>query len=313
MGIVVGNSFWFDFEVAFMEWLQRILGETGVKIVSQFSLLGEELIIVLIIGFLYWCYDKKMGEAVGTSVMLGLVFAPMIKNVFWRRRPYFDHESIKCYRPVAKDADIYDIAAQGFSFPSNHCTNAVSVYSTVAAKAEKKRKLFNVIAIVAPILVGISRICVGVHYPTDVICGIVLGVICVIVSVTISNKVPDEKRWIPYLIIFGLACIGLIYCKTSDYFAALGMISGIFVAFEFERRFVKFEGTREPLKCVIRIFFGLVVYVCLNTVLKLPFSKEFLSSGTFLAGIVRCIRYFIVIFGIVGVYPMSFKFMDKRK
>jgi membrane-associated phospholipid phosphatase len=48
----------------------------------------------------------------------------MAKNIALRRRPYFDHESIHILRVVEPEADIYDIAAQGYSFPSGHSTNA---------------------------------------------------------------------------------------------------------------------------------------------------------------------------------------------
>ena len=310
MGIVVGNSFWFDFEVTFMEWLQRVLGENGIRIISLFSMFGEELILVAVLGFLYWCYDKEMGKAVGTSIVLGLVMVPMIKNVFWRRRPYFDHENIKCYRPVEKHADIYDIAAQGFSFPSNHSANAVSVFSAIAVQG--KKKILTVIAIIIPVLVGLSRVSVGVHYPTDVLCGWAMGGLCVLISTYITEKIPEEKKWIIYLVIFCLSCTGLLYCKTSDYFAALGMMGGMFSAFEFEKRFVRFKGTKNPLWCVVRIGLGVVIYIILNTVLKLPFSKEFLNSGTFAARIVRMVRYYIIIFGTIGIYPYAFKLLGTK-
>ena len=311
MGVVVGNSFWFDFEVAFMEWLQRVLGETGVKVVSQFSMFGEELILVLIIGFLFWCYDKKLGEAVATAIMFGLVLTPIIKNVFWRRRPYFDHENIKCYRPVDKNADIYDIAAQGFSFPSNHSTNSICAYTTIALK--KKTVGFTVAAIIIPILVGLSRVSVGVHYPTDVLMGWLIGIVFSLLVNFLFNRIPDEKRWLMYLIIVVISCIGLLFCKTSDYFTALGLMIGIFGAFEFEKRFVRFEGTRKPLECVIRLLGGLICYMVINTLLKLPFSKEFLASGTFAAGLVRTFRYLVVSFVAVGLYPMTFKFFGKKE
>ena len=110
MGVVVGNSFWFDFEVELMEFLQRTIGDTGISIISFFSYFGEELILILLLGFLFWCYDKKAAIYIGTNVMVGLVFTPLIKNFFWRRRPYFDHETIKCLRPVDKKADIYDLS-----------------------------------------------------------------------------------------------------------------------------------------------------------------------------------------------------------
>ncbi len=305
MGAVVGKTFYFDFEVMFMHWLQNILPEKMIKIISFFSAFGEEMLLILIIGFLYWCYDKKIGKTVGSIIVLGIVANPLVKNIFWRRRPYFDHETIKCLRPVEPDADIYDIAAQGFSFPSGHSTNAVTAYGSIAVSM--KKRVFTVIGIALPLLIGFSRMVVGVHYPTDVLCGWLLGGVCILIMNTLFKRVSEEKTWIVYIIIFAISCIGLLYCKTSDYFSSLGLMGGIYAAFEFEKRFVDFKNTRKPLSCVFRIFGGIALYLLLNTVLKLPFSSEFLASGTFLAGLVRTFRYMLVSFIVVGIYPFAFR------
>lgn len=66
-------------------------------------------------------------------------------------------------------ANIYDISAQGYSFPSAHSTNAVSVFGSLAVNLRKR--WFTVIAIMIPLLTGISRFVVGAHYPTDVMAG----------------------------------------------------------------------------------------------------------------------------------------------
>ena len=305
MGAVVGNSFWLDFEVSFMEFLQRTLGETGINIVSFLSMFGEEMILILILGFLFWCYDKKAATYIGINIMIGLVFNPMVKNIFWRRRPYFDHESIKCYRLVDSGADQYDIAAQGFSFPSGHSTNSAIAYGSLARYY--KKPVFTVLAFVLPLCVGFSRMVVGCHYPTDVLFGWLSGVLIIFLIPIIFEKVGEEKRWLVYLIFFLISCIGLLYCKTSDYFSGLGLMGGFFLASEFERRVVKFESTRNVLFCITRLLGGLIIYFALNKILKLPFSKEFLDSGTYLAGIVRFARYLIVSFLTIGVYPLLFK------
>ena len=83
--MLTGNSFAFDWEVQLMSWLQSRLGEAGISIVSFFSAFGEELILIVIMGFLYWCYNKQIGKRIGTQVLMGLVWNPMIKNVFLRR------------------------------------------------------------------------------------------------------------------------------------------------------------------------------------------------------------------------------------
>lgn len=306
MGAVVGNSFWFDFEVKLMEFLQRTLGETGINIISFFSAFGEEMMLILILGFLFWCYDKKAATYIGMNVMLGIVVTPLIKNIFWRRRPYFDHESIKCLRPVDSSADIYDISAQGFSFPSGHSTNSATVYGSIARFY--KKPAFTVLAFVLPFCVGFSRVVVGCHYPTDVMCGWLTGGLIVLIIPTIMSRIDEEKRWIAYIIIFLISSVGIFYCKTSDYFSGLGLMGGFFMSAEFERRVIRFENTRKPLLWITRLVGGVVVYFALNTLFKLPFSKEFLDSGVFLANIVRLLRYLIVSFITIGVYPMLFRF-----
>jgi len=51
-------------------------------------------------------------------------------------------------------------------------------------------------------------------------------------------------------------------------------------------------------------------FVLLNYVLKLPFSEEFLKGGSYMALIVRFIRYTVLVFLLLGVYPMSFRIVE---
>ena len=309
MDVLAGNSFYFDIEVRFMEFLQNTLPDTAISIMAFFSGFGEELFLVLILGYIFWCYDKKVGTYVGISVVLGIVLNPMIKNVFLRRRPYFDHETIKCLRPVDSSADIYDINAQGFSFPSGHSTNSVTSYGSLARC--KKNRFLNIIAVVPPLLIGLSRMIVGVHYPTDVICGWLLGLVIIFVSPVIIKKFGEDKMWIAFVCIFLFCCIGMFYCRTSDYFSGLGLMAGFFVSVEYEKRFVHFEGTKNPIFCVTRILGGSILYLTLNTLLKLPFDPEFLASASLLSGIVRFFRYAVVGFFCIGYYPHFFKLEKK--
>ena len=57
---------------------------------------------------------------------------------------------------------------------------------------------------------------------------------------------------------------------------------------------------------------GIVLYLGLNTVLKMPFSKEFLNSGTAASHAVRVARYAFILFVEVALYPACFKFFKKK-
>ena len=92
---------------------------------------------------------------------LGLVVYRYLKNLLVRERPYMTHAAIVCAgRPLDR-----------FSFPSGHTLHATG-FSLIAIDA------FPVLAIVlvpAAVLIALSRVVLGLHYPSDVLAGAVLG------------------------------------------------------------------------------------------------------------------------------------------
>ena len=325
-----GISFAFDWEVRLMEALQSHLGSAGAAAASAASMFGEELVLIAVLGFLYWCWDKKAGQRVGLNIIAGLVLNPMIKNAALRRRPYFDHEGIRCLRPVDADADIYDIAAQGYSFPSGHSMNALILYGSLpwalygqhaamespserpeAARGHANRKnpaaerILKILAVLLPLLVGISRVLVGVHYPTDVLTGWACGAAVIFAVSYLQSRI--RRQGLLRLILFLLACPGILYCRTSDYFTAMGIFAGFILAVPFEERFVQFSPTRQPVRILLRMAGGFALYFTLNTLLKLPFSPEFLAQASLPAMLVRSLRYLVVVFVLLGVYPKLFR------
>ena len=305
-----GITFYYDWEVALMEALQSHLGSFGEGLAKLVTLFGEEMLMIAILGFLYWCFDKQAAKRIGTCIMAGILLNPMLKNIALRRRPYFDNPGIRCLKPADSSADIYDVAAQGYSFPSGHSTNSAILYGSFPIQW-KKRGL-RIVAFVVPFLVGLSRVALGVHYPTDVLAGWVTGAASLLLISYFQSRVKNENMF--HLILFLLALPGIFYCHTSDYFTGLGMMAGFFLAIPFEERFVRFEMTRSPVCAILRVIGGFAVYFGINTLLKMPFSKAFLESGTTGAMLVRSCRYLIVVFVMIGVYPLLFgKLIPKKK
>lgn len=303
-----GNTFYFEWEVALIQWLQSWMGTVGVAVASAFTMLGEDLICVAIIGFLYWCWDKELGKTVGINLLFAVTLCGMIKNIVLRRRPYFDNEGIECKKVVDSKHGKYDISAQGYSFPSIHATKAVTLYTSIGLYT-KKKIWFVILGIVLPLLIGISRFCLGVHYPTDVIVGWLIGALIIFLLPLLKKKI--KNRWIFYAILVLAAVPGWFFCKSTDYYTGFGFLTGFIVATEFEERFVKFETTRNVLRWILRLLIGIGLYFAFNTLLKMPFSGDFLDSGTTLAYAVRAIRYFIITIIIIGVYPLMFRLGDK--
>lgn len=297
------HSFYYDWEIELTQWLQARLGTVGTALASFFTMFGEELMIVAVLGLLYWCLDKRLGRKVGLAVLFGMTLNPMIKNVVLRPRPYCANPSVKCLRPVVSGADIYDLSVQGYSFPSGHATDTASIYTSIARG--RRSGWLTALAVFIPLLCGISRVCLGVHYPTDVLCGWALGLFAVFFTSFLERVIKDERIF--YCVLAALSLPGWFFCRSNDYYTCFGILAGYLLGLPFERKFVDFENTRSPFRCALRLIGGIAIFFGLNSLLKLPFDKDFLSSGTTAAYAVRAARYCIIIFTDMGVYPMLFK------
>ena len=305
--MVSGNTFFFPWEVSLMEWLQGHIGGAGSSVISAFSMFGEETLIIVILGLLYFGYNKRIGKTLGMTALLGMCWNGMIKNVFVRRRPYMDHESIEIRRLVEPEADAMDIAAQGYSFPSGHSTNAATIYGGLAMQL--KKRWTTLVAVLLILLVGFSRVVVGAHYPTDVLVGWLSGGIIYALISSLEKRVKDHR--ILHLILFLFMVPGVFFCQSHDYYTVLGLGIGFLLGTLIEERFVHFENTKNILRMALRVVGLLALYVVLGKLSKLPFSEELLTGSTKAALLIRTGRYACIGLVCFGLYPFVFGLTDR--
>ena len=208
---------------------------------------------------------------------------------------------------VGNSASLDDVAAQGYSFPSIHSASTMALFIPLANEVKKKGMWIAAIAIT--FLVGVSRAVTGMHYPTDILAGWALGLVGAGICLLLEKKVKNE--WIRHLILLVSVLPGLFFVRTEDYFTSLGLMIGLIGAIHFEKKFVNFKDTRNLWAMILRLIGAFALYYALNTLLKLPFSREFLASGTLNAFLIRAARYAVIIFVIIGIYPKIFPLFEK--
>ncbi len=304
----MGNVFYFDWEVNLIEWLQNTMGSVGEGIAKALSFVGDETMMLMVLLIMLFCYRKEAGKRCALTILTATMWFPMIKNLVLRIRPYIAHQDkIKALSIVEKDADPFDSIQQGFSFPSGHSANTVALYGSIARELRKRWMWF--LAIAVPLLVGLSRFMVGVHYPTDVLAGWAVGLLAIGFCVLLEKKVKNE--WLRFLILFVISVPGIFWCSSRDYYSSLGLLTGMLIAVPFEKKYVNYQDTRNYWAMILRITGAFLLYYALNTVLKLPFSKEWLDSGTLGANLVRTARYTVILLVVFGVYPMVFPVFER--
>lgn len=294
-------TFYLGFEPLLIEFLQGAISPFTETLARLFTLLGEEAMLIAVLGYIYWGYDKEYGRFVGTNMVAGLVFCPLIKNIIKRNRPYMAHPGVKCIRPVHPEADPFDMTMQGYSFPSIHSANAALMYGSIS-KYRPANKLLRFFAILLPLLVGLSRVILGNHYPTDVLGGYLIALIAIELVSRLQQY--REKRWLLHLVLTIVYGFGIFFCRTEDYFTSYGIMIGFFLSVPFEERFVNFENTKSKARALLRLIGGAILYVILNTLLKSVFP----TAGELLPLVFRMIRYAITVFLLIGVYPIVFRY-----
>lgn len=297
-----------EWEVRIIEWLQSFAGTFTITLGKAMAFIGDEKGLLIVILAVMFGFKKETGRKMAVIITVMLTWLAMIKSIVLRPRPYMQYpDRVEILAKVESKADAANVAAQGYSFPSMHAASALSCYFTLADSI--KTKWAYIFAAVITVLVAISRVFVGAHYPTDVLAGLLIGAISMGIY-RLSEKY-IQKQWLRTLVLLLTALPGILFVRTQDYFTALGLLMALAAAIPFDDRYVNFKSTDRILCKILRLAGALVIYFALNSLLKLPFDKSFLENGSLLSMLVRTLRYAIVMFVVLGVYPMVFPFYEK--
>ena len=148
----------------------------------DFSGLGSTVVLTLFtvatVGYLALFSSKTMAFLVATSVVTGAVLVSVFKTAFGRLRP---------------DAVFAELVTPGLSFPSGHASMSALVFLTIGALIAASRSRVNeriyilTTAALLALLVGVSRILLGVHWATDVLGGWAFGAVWAMVWLVLAR------------------------------------------------------------------------------------------------------------------------------
>lgn len=171
-------------EGAILLWIQEYLRNPVLTpVMKGVSYLGTAGIfwILLIIALLCFKKTRKVGIVCAVSLLTEFILANLIiKPLAARVRPYEVVQGLICLVPPEKD----------FSFPSGHAGSSFACAGILIRMTPKK---YGISAIVLASLIAVSRLYVGVHYPTDVLCGVLLGLLVSFAVYYIFQKI-EAKR-----------------------------------------------------------------------------------------------------------------------
>ncbi len=305
----------------FLRWLAQWRTSFGDAFFSTVTHLGEETLFIAAGLLFFWCINKRQGYFLLFVGFLGTVLNQFLKLLFRIPRPWVRDPSLT----VVGDAKA---EATGYSFPSGHTQTAVGVYGGIARFA--RRWWVRALCLLVCALVGVSRLYLGVHTPLDVgvsllvASGLVLGLYPLI-----GWAIGSPQRMRVLFSVCAVLAIGFLAFVTWFPFPAdidadnyadgvknaykiLGCFGGLWLAFELDTRFIRFDTRAVWWAQVLKMIPGLLLLLAIKAGLKSPLNMLF-------GGIPAAdgVRYFLIAVFAGCLWPLTFRFFarwgkDKR-
>ncbi len=171
----------------FLLWLQEnVRNDVLTPIMKLITHLGDKGIFWILLAIILCCFKKTrpIGLMAGIALVMSvLINNAIIKNMVARPRPYLPEtvggQGLKLLIEEQDD----------WSFPSGHSGASFAAAVVFLFKGDKR---LGIPAIIMAFLIAFSRLYVGVHYPSDVLAGVITGTCCAIISFMIWSIV--EKK-----------------------------------------------------------------------------------------------------------------------
>jgi undecaprenyl-diphosphatase len=242
--------------------------------------LGDETFFLFLFPMLLWCVDFSLGVRFAVAILLSTYVNFSLKDLFGQPRP-FELDPLVSLRD-----------ATGYGLPSGHAQLSVVVWGVLASAARRTWVWVGSVALM--VLIGFSRIYLGVHFPTDVFAGWGIGVLLLALYLTVAPGVEHWLQDVSFAVRLGMAAVvplGLLALHpTPDIAAIMGVLLGLGVGLVALSRVVVFRVAGSVGQRLARFLVGGVGLAALYVSLKLILPSE----GEPLYFAARFLRYTIL-------------------
>lgn len=263
---------------------------------------AQELFVVAVICWLFWCADKALAYRLGLAYFLSALAVQGLKITMRIPRPWVLDPG---FEPVASAVP----GATGYSFPSGHTQSGTAFFTVLAFSC--RRLPLRLLCAGAFLLIGLSRMYLGVHTPADVLVSMALTLLLSSAVCLLRPALARRPSLTPavslVLLLFSAALLlydlGLVSAQTLDTANAMdcckacGAGVGFAAGFYLERRFIQFSLPRTRAQKLLRFCPGLAAAALIEFGMKLLLPETLPLSF---------LRYFLIVLWILAVYPFLF-------
>ena len=235
--------------------------------------LGSQDFYIAMIVVIYLAFSARVGQRLGVALLLSFYINQQAKAFFDTVRPFV-------LEPSLLRSEAAGETALGAAFPSGHAQGAATFWLLAAHYA--KRRWFWAVASALVVIIALSRIYLGVHFPVDIVGGVSLG-IAVLLAAVWGYSVADTMSGVPIWVVC-LAGIGVPLMFHSLYPTAdSGLILGGLAAFITGPLLFKHHVPTQMWQRIVVAIVGVVLVfaLLLGSSVLLPESIKRSTLGSF--------------------------------
>ncbi|HOC06337.1 MAG: phosphatase PAP2 family protein [Bacillota bacterium] len=280
-------------DTTFITWVQQFSTPLLDGFFKAVTFLGDAEYYILVIPLLLWLYDKKFALRFGVFFLGNAWINSFLKHIFQIVRP-----------PVS----LHKIEQGGYSFPSGHAQGSTSFWGYLAVQI--KRPWAFVVAAILSLLVAFSRVYLGVHFPHDILAGILIGIIWIVLYEFLYRKIKIKfSLWQWFLASLALCAVMLLLHPVGDGPLAAGFLLSALWGYRLEADYVRFNVKGHWWQNVIKASLGIAVLFALHSGLKPILLSLFANplEATPLYYTATFCRYFILGWWVALLAPLCFK------
>lgn len=250
------------------------------SVMHAFTFLGEEEFYLLLLPLLLWSVDGWLGARVVVVFLLSVALNGALKDAFMHPRP------------GDLDPAIAIAPSDGYGLPSGHAQEGAVVWGSIAVWARRGWVWVGAVTLAA--LVGMSRVYLGVHFPTDVAAGWVIGAVVLVLYLRMLPGASRIGRTLPapllVVVMTGAPALIAALHPTKDTAGAMGALAGVGLALWVAVRTIGIRTEGSPAQRILRFAVGAPLALVIYLGLKSVFPGE--TSTWYLA--FRFLRYWAV-------------------
>ncbi|MDH7489898.1 MAG: phosphatase PAP2 family protein [Anaerolineae bacterium] len=233
-------------------WVQQFSNGVLDAVFTVATYLGREQFYILFLPILYWCINKHLGRALSIVFLLSEYTNGILKDAFGLPRPNDFDPRIRAPLPETSP-----------SFPSGHAQGSLVFWGTMATLV--RRSWMWVVSIVLIVLISLSRIYLGVHFPQDILGGWVIGIVLGAVYLWVRRTVRGVILSLGIQLGIALLVPPILFALHPSEGTALitGVAFGMLPGFVAEEHFVRFRADGVWWKRVLRFIVGVIPLLAL--------------------------------------------------